>query len=346
MTYKQAILATVVLAGVVGVACISQEADSGAGTEMVKAADKFVTALDADQKKKALFGFDDAERFNWNFVPMQDKDRKPTRKGLRLQEMSAEQKDLARALLKTGTSATGYTQATTIMSLESILNDLEKGGAAVRSPEWYFVTIFGKPSKSEKWGWRIEGHHLSLNFVVDKGKLVSSTPFFFGANPADVKAGDKKGLRVLKEAEVYAQDLFAALDEDQQKIARQDKQFKEIEQKGKTAEVTDPVGLPAAKMSDKQKEILMKLLLSYAGRMPADVASTEMSRIKAAGIDKVHFAFVREDKKDGKPYTYRVQGPTFVIMFLNVQADSARNPANHIHSVWRSLKSDFGLETK
>ena len=126
-------------------------------------------------------------------------------------------------------------------------------------------------------------------------------------------------------------------------MARQDKQFPEIEQKGKTPEVRDPVGLPAAKMTDKQKEILMNLIRGYATRMPAEVASAELAKVKAAGIDKIYFAFARNDDKPGKPYTYRVQGPTFVIMFLDVQADSAKNPANHIHSVWRNLKGDFGL---
>jgi hypothetical protein len=341
--YKQLFLATAVVAGLIAVACISQEASTGAGIDMTKAADKLVTSLDADQKKKALFKYDDAERFNWNFVPLQDNSKKSTRKGLPLEEMTAEQKDMARALIKAGTSAAGYEKATTIMSLEAILKDLEKSGAMVRNPQWYFFTVFGKPSTSDRWGWRVEGHHLSLNFVIDKGKLVASTPAFFGANPADVKEGSRKGLRVLKEAEVHAQELFAALDADQQKVARQDKQFPEIEQKGKTPEVRDPVGLPAAKMTDKQKEILMNLIRGYATRMPAEVASAELAKVKAAGIDKIYFAFARNDDKPGKPYTYRVQGPTFVIMFLDVQADSAKNPANHIHSVWRNLKGDFGL---
>jgi hypothetical protein len=230
------------------------------------------------------------------------------------------------------------------MSLEAILNDLEKGKGFTRSPDWYFFTVFGKPSKSDKWGWRVEGHHLSLNFVIDKGKVVAATPAFFGANPADVKAGDKKGLMTLKGAQTLAPELFAALDDDQKKVALQSKQFPEIKMKTKGPVVGDPVGLAAAKMTDKQKDLLTKLLHAYTDRMPPEVAAAELAKVKAAGIDKVYFAFAREDTKPGKPYTYRVQGPTFVIEFLNVQNDSAGNPANHIHSVWRNLKGDFGLE--
>src|SRR5439155_16959114 len=136
-------------------------------------------------------------------------------KGLPLEEMTAEQRKSALAILKAGTSDRGDTKATTIISLEAILADLEKGGAMVRKPEWYFFTIFGTPSKSGKWGWRVEGHHLALNFVIDKGKVIASTPALFGANPATVKAGDRKGLRTLAEAEDLARALFKSLNDDQ-----------------------------------------------------------------------------------------------------------------------------------
>jgi hypothetical protein len=353
MTHKKLLLGVTVLAGLLGAGYLctssSREADAGPGVQMTEAADKFLTSLTADQKKQAVFAFDDKERFNWDFVPLQDKDKKPTRKGLRMEEMTADQKEAARALVKAGTSKSGFTKATTIMSLEAILNDLEKGKGPVRNPDWYFFTVFGAPSKAEKWGWRVEGHHLSLNFVIDKGKIVASTPAFFGCNPADtsqVVKGDAKGKRILSEAEDGAKELFAALDDDQRKVAFQEKQFPEVKMKTTAPQAGDPVGLAAAKMNDKQKDLLWKLLKGYAERMPAEVAEVELGRVKDAGLDKVYFAFAREDAKPGKPYTYRVQGPTFVIEFLNVQPDSAGNPANHIHSVWRNLKADFGLDGK
>src|SRR5436853_1177780 len=118
--------------------------------------------------------------------------------------MADAQKKAALAWVAAGTSASGKSKATTIMSLEALLRDLEKGGAMVRNPEWYFFAVFGKPSKTGKWGWRVEGHHLSLNFVVDKGAVVAATPSFFGANPATVKGGDKKGQRTIAECEDLA----------------------------------------------------------------------------------------------------------------------------------------------
>jgi hypothetical protein len=259
--------------------------------------------------------------------------------------MTDAQKDAARALLAAGTSDRGLAQATAIISLESILRELEasRAEAPVRNPEWYFFAVFGSPSKTGKWGWRVEGHHLSLNFTLDGGKIVSATPFFFGANPAVVKSGPKKGLRTLPEAEGPPLALLETLTPEQRNLAVQSKQYAEIEEAGAAPVVGEPAGLPAAKMTVEQKAILLKLLQGYADRMPPEVGVREIGRVKAAGLDRVHFAIARAENEPGKPYTYRVQGPTFVIDFRNVQKDSAGNPANHIHSAWRSLPGDFGL---
>jgi hypothetical protein len=341
MKLHRLLLALVVVAGLVGMAYVGQTAEPAAA-KMAGAADKLLASLKPEQKAKASFAFDDKERTNWHFVPRQTPDKKPTRKGLPLEEMTEEQKAAALALLKAGTSADGYTKATTIMSLESILHDLEQNGQMVRNPDWYFVTIFGSPSKTAKWGWRIEGHHLSLNFTLDGGRVVSSTPAFFGANPAIVKDGKRKGLRTLPEAEDSARELFTSLDPDQRAAALQKEQFKETPEEKTAPDVGEPKGLAAAKMNDKQRDVLRKLIEGYAARMPEDVAEVELKQVKDAGLDKVYFAYWGGNEP-GQAYTYHVLGPTFIIEFLNVQADSAKNPANHIHSSWRNVKGDFGL---
>ena len=345
MKLFRCLLAGMALAGLVGVAVLSQSAEPE-GARMAAAADKFLGLLSAEQKARAVFDFDAKERTNFHFVPMQTADKKPTRKGLPLADMTAKQREAARELLKTGTSAAGFTTATTIMELESVLAELEKNGRMVRNPQWYFFSVFGSPSRTGQWGWRVEGHHLSLNFTLDKGKVISATPAFFGANPATIKQGPRKGDQTLPAAENLAKELLAALDDDRKKIALQAKEFPEIEQAVAKPGVGPPRGLPASKMNDKQRGLLVKLIQSYADRLPVDIARVEMAKVEKAGIDKVHFAFAGDASKPGKPHTYRVQGPTFVVEFLNVQADSAGNPANHIHSAWRNLQGDFGIEGK
>jgi Protein of unknown function (DUF3500) len=344
MKASRIILSAVLLASVMGVASLAQRAESP-GVKMVAAAEDLLQNLTADQKAKATFTFDSKERTNWNFVPLQDKDRKPLRKGLPLAEMTAAQKETATALVRAGTSASGAEKALTIMSLESILRDLEKSGAMVRDPQWYFFTVFGTPSKTGKWGWRVEGHHLSLNFVVDGGQVSAATPSFFGANPAKVKAGPRAGLRTLPEAEDLARDLFKALDADQKKAAYRDKPFPEPAQGTAAPKLGPPQGVAAATLTGPQRDILKKLVQSYAHRMPAEVAEVELKRLRDAGVDKIHFAYTG-GTEPGQGHTYRIQGPTFVIEFLNMQADSAGNPANHIHSVWRRIQGDFGLNVE
>ena len=335
-------LAVFALTSLAGLAYVAQQAEPS-GVALVNAAQGFLDGLKPDQKTQATYPFDDKERTNWNFTPQQDKNKKATRKGLPLEDMTPEQKKAALVLVKTGTSEMGNVTATTIMSLEAILREQEKKGAMVRNPEWYFFTIFGTPAKTGKWGWRVEGHHLSINFTMDGTQVVAATPFFFGSNPAEVKGGDRKGLRILAPVEDLAKDLYNALSDEQKQVALQKiKGFPEPGEKTLVPKVGTPVGLAAAKMTDPQKKLLMKLLTSYTDRMPPDVGALELRTAREAGMDNVHFAFTGSTEA-GKGLTYRVQGPTFVIEFLNTQNDSAGNPNNHIHSAWRRIKGDFGL---
>jgi hypothetical protein len=341
-TLLRVVFGLVCLCGLATVAMVAREERTSAD-QMSEAADQFLTSLTEDQRKKAVFEFDDPHRTGWFFTPQQDKEKNFTRKGVRLEELNDEQKKKALALLKTGTSAKGFEQATTIMSLEEILHDVEKKGTMVRNPGWYFVSIFGKPSKTGKWSWRIEGHHLSVNFTLDRGQVDSPTPFLFGANPADVRDGPRKGLRTLPEVEDFARELIKSLDDDQKKVAMQEKPYPEVAENTPAAKIGDPTGIPASKLNDKQRETLVKLMEAYTNRMPVSVGETEMKAAKDAGIEKVYFGY-SGSTDPGKGYTYQIQGPTFVAQFLNMQADGSGNPANHIHSVWRRLPADFGLK--
>ncbi len=334
-------LVMLALAAVGGLAYFAQEV-APLGSRMADSAGKLVASLSDEQKNDCMFGFDDQERVNWIFVPMQDQDKKPTRKGLRLEKMSPKQRQTVLDLLKTGTSDSGFKQAVTIMSLEAVLHDLEKNGAMVRNPGWYFVTIFGQPARTGKWGWRIEGHHLSLNFTIVDGKVASATPAFFGANPAEIKTGPRKGTRVLKDVEDSARELFKSLDAGQQKAALQAKAFGEPTQHEPAEKAGKPVGLAGAKMNESQKGMLKQLLKAYVDRMPTPIATAQWKKVTDAGLDSIYFAYTG-GTKDGEPHTYRVQGPSFIVQFLNTQEDAQRNKANHIHSAWRELPSDFGL---
>jgi hypothetical protein len=121
--------------------------------------------------------------------------------------------------------------------------------------------------------------------------------------------------------------------------------FPEVAENTAAAKIGGPFGIPASKLNEKQRDLLMKLLEAYTNRMPASVAAAEMKALKDAGIEKIQFSY-SGSAEPGKGYTYQIQGPTFLCQFLNMQADGSGNPANHIHSVWRKLPSDFALKAK
>jgi hypothetical protein len=333
----------VTAAALVAVTLVGQDEPKNSAGKMKVAADKFLAALTPELKQKAVFGFTDPHRTKWYFTPQQDKQKRYTRKGARLEEMTQPQKAAAMALLRTGLSEKGYEQATSIVGLENLLGELEgPKGAMTRNPGWYFVSVFGEPSPTGKWGWRFEGHHVSVNYTLDKGEVVSATPLLFGVNPAEVKDGPKKGLRVTPGIEDEARALIKSLSGEQNKVAAQPKEFGEIKEGQPTADVGKPVGVTADKLSPQQRATLAKLLKAYTDRMPADLAAAEQKRADATPPEKLYFAYWGSPEP-GKPYTYRVYAPEFVVEFLNVQADSAKNPANHIHSAWRRLPADFAI---
>lgn len=297
---------------------------------MTETANRFLAGLSPEQRAKATFPLSDDERMNWHFIPKE-------RKGLTLREMNSYQKHLASALLAAGLSQTGYIKAVTIMSLEDVLKVLENDNGQRRDPEKYHFTVFGTPSDTGIWGWRVEGHHLSQNYTVANGQVVDG-PSFFGSNPAEVRQGSRKGLRTLAGEDDLGFEVIHALDEVQQKTAIVDpKAYSDILTAAtrKAALHGQPSGLSAARMNAKQFDALRALVELYAYNLPDDLAERRMDQINKAGRN-VYFAWAGGIKR-GDLHYYRVQTSSFLIEF-----DDTQDNANHIHSVWRDFNGDFG----
>lgn len=310
-------------------------------TQMEMAAKQFVAALNENQLKKAKFAYDDPHRTGWYFMPKEDKDKNSTRKGLPLEEMNDDVSKLAMNLIKTGTSESGYEQVQMIMGYEAILKQVEKKPVWVRNPKWYFFSIFGTPAATGKWGWRVEGHHMVLSYTIEDGKVISPTPFFFGANPGIIKEGPKKGQSSLPNLQESAAELVKSLSEEQQKLAKSDmKQYPEIEENVGIVKLVDHKGIPYGKLNEAQQITLWALMNVYIGRMPKELAEEERKRIRDAGVEQIYFGYTGEPLNG---FTFQILGPTFHARLTNVQPDGWGNPNNHIHSVWRRLPGDFGL---
>ena len=297
---------------------------------MSECANRFLAALDDNQRGKASFPFDADERMNWHFIPKE-------RKGLPLREMTPYQKHLASGLLSAGLSQMGYIKAVTIMSLEDVLKIMENDSGERRNPEKYYFSLFGTPSDSGTWGYRVEGHHLSQNYTVANGDAIDG-PSFFGCNPAEIRQGSRKGLRTLAREDGLGIELIHLLDEQQQKVAIvEPTAYKDIltAASRKAALTGQPSGLSATKLNGKQFDALMVLMEEYARNVPDELAERRMAQINKAARN-IFFAW-SGGINSSDPRYYRVQTPSFLIEF-----DDTQDNANHIHSVWRDFGGDFG----
>ncbi len=300
--------------------------------EMSTAAQLLLKSLNEEQTKAIQFEFDDELRKDWQFIPME-------RKGLGMKAMKPHQRGLALSLVQTGLSHHGFSTAMQVMALEQVLHEMENGSAK-RDPAKYHLFLFGTPSADATWGWRIEGHHLSVSFTIVEGKQVAVVPAFFGASPAEVRRGDLKGLRVLAQEEDLGRQLIKNLSVKQKEVAiiAVDAPDDVINGPGREASPLSPAGISSADMNEAQQKMLRELIEVYLGKVRGELADGDRKKIEEAGFEKIHFAWAGKISP-GERHYYRIQGPTFIFEYDNTQ-----NDANHSHVVWRDFKNDFGAD--
>ncbi len=297
------------------------------------AATAFLGSLPTDDQRQATFPFADKERQNWHYVPR-------SREGISFKQMPRAARAAAHELMKVSLSAAGYGKAVNVILLEDVLRRLETFGGLLRDPENYALTVFGTPGAGAPWGWRLEGHHLSLNFTLVPGKPIAVTPAFLGANPAEVRAGPQKGLRTLAREEDLARALAQSMDARQRpRLLIGGQSLGDIVSgPGRGERLATPAGLPLGEMTSDQRDMALRLVEEYARNMRAEIADVELRRLRDTGVERLHFAWAGA-LEPGKAHYYRLHGPTLLIEYDNTQ-----NDANHIHSVWHDPRNDFGLD--
>jgi hypothetical protein len=312
--------------------CALSGAAAAQDAKMRLAVEKVLGVLPAPLRSQATKPFEDRDRLEWHYTPR-------SRNGVSFKEMDKPAREATHALLRNALSAAGYRKVTNIIELEIVLREIETFGW-MRDPERYHLTVYGAPDAAKRWGWRFEGHHLSLNFTLAGDKLAVDTPSFFGANPATVQKGAKKGLRALGEEHDAGWALLEALGEAQRKEAVfEEPPYGEIVT-GNSDKV-DPLpaaGIPAAKLDEKQRALLWKLIEVYAGNFEPGLAQARLARAQQGAIEAIRFGWAGSTVR-GKPHYYRVQGPQFLIEY-----DASQNDGNHIHTVWRDFGGDFGRD--
>jgi len=305
--------------------------------QMSKAAELFLKTLDEDQKKTAMVPFTDLSRFDWHFTPR-------TRKGLPLKNMNAAQRRSAMAMMQLVLSQEGFSKAEQIIDLENVLRVIESRppNDTYRDPENFAFLIFGNPGGSDPWGWRVEGHHLSLHFSSINGE-VTYTPSFMGSNPGKVLADvPQKGKRILKLEQDIAFELLQSMNASQLEKAVLGEQSPNemITSNGRKASLDKMEGIPMSEMNSEQKGIFQKLIMAYLNRYHITLKNQQWAKLEKADINKIHFAWMGEKEPligANHGQYYRIHGPEFLIEYDNTQ-----NGGNHIHTVVRDLTNDFG----
>ncbi len=305
--------------------------------DLSQQANDFLNSLTPELKSRAHFQLEDPERFNLNFIPLE-------RKGPTFHDFNDQQKNTALELLKASLSKEGYRKTSEIMELEKILFVLENDkykysdGSSWRDPLNYHFLIFGDPAPDHLWGWKFEGHHISLNFVSTNDRIVSSTPSFFGSNPAVVSVQGHEKKEVLKLESELGFQLVNSLTGNQLETAKFSDTAPEeiITRNNRKVENIEPKGIAYNMLNEMQKETFIKLLNVYIDNYEPGFAETFRAKIEKAGYDKLYFSWAGS-LSPGAPHYYRIQGPVLLIEFDNTQ-----NNANHIHSVVRDLTNDFG----
>ena len=316
-------------------AAVAQEKSgptASVAAKMRESVERFVAALPEKSRAQAMRPFEDRDRLDWHYIPR-------SRNGIALKELDPAGREAVHGLLRSALSASGYRKAVNIIELELVLREIETFGW-MRDPERYHVTVYGVPDRARRWGWRFEGHHLSLNFTLAGDKMAVDTPSFFGANPATVAGGPKKGLRALSEEHDAGWALLESLGEAQRREAVfEARTYGDIVTGNRDkVEPLDAAGISAAKLDERQRALLWKLVETYARNFEPGLAEARLARAKQGGVEAIRFGWAGSIAR-GKPHYYRVQGPLFLIEY-----DASQNDGNHIHTVWRDFTGDFGRD--
>lgn len=292
---------------------------------MTNAARKLITSLQPAQRERTMAPFDTPDHRIWTYYS-------GPRPGLVLADMSPPQRALALALLDSGCSAAGALAARSVIDLDAITNGAEGEGQ-------YWLRILGEPGSHTPWAWRVNGHHLAVHVTI-VGNAVSATPFFLGAKPATVLTGPHAGLRTLQAEEDLARALLETFNQTQRATAVIDVPPEDIMTRSEPqADPTRvPIGLPYSAMNQTQQQRLRSLISLYLGRAAQPVADEAWQEAIASGLNRITFAWAGSSRS-GEGHYYAVRSPAFLLEYDNTQQN-----ANHIHTVWRDLRKDWGAD--
>ena len=320
---------------------------TGVATESVRnAAEKFIASLTTLQLARTMFPVDDVQWRKWMNQHFY------VRQGISFQEMTDTQRELAFGLMRASLSARGFEITRNVMRLNETLAELADDHVFLG--EWlYFITIMGRPSVAEPWGWQLSGHHAIVNYFV-LGDQVVMTPLFLGSEPVRATSGKYKGITILQQEQNNGLQMVRALPDAQQQKAVLN--FSKIGNNnlGEAFQdniVLDYAGIRANEFTDASRRRLRELIQLYASNMDDGHVRAKMNEVDKH-IDNTWFAWIGGTQTDSAFY-YRIQSPVILIEFdhqrpanlAKFASDPNKPTQQHIHTVVRTPNgNDYGKD--
>ena len=313
---------------------------------VVEAAAAFLDVLTDEQRQRTVFAVDDPEWRKWMNQHFY------VRQGVGFDEMSDRQREAAFALLRASLSARGLELTRDIMRLNHTLGELNDDNFEEYGEWLYWITVMGRPSESEPWGWQLDGHHLIVNYFV-LGDQVVMTPMFVGSEPVIAESGKFAGTAILQQEQDQALALVRSLSDEQRAAA-----ILEVSKNGnnnlteafKDNVVLDYAGVSVSTFSNDQKERLLDLVDLYVGNLRDGHARVRLEEV-ARFLDTTSFAWIGGTEEDAVFY-YRIHSPVILIEFdhqrpvgmRHIYPDRSPN-RQHIHAVVRTPNgNDYGKD--
>lgn len=332
-------------------------------TRMLTIVMGLIDTFTASQRREALIAdFDDPRRLDWDIIP------RPDRTGLTLHHVDRHQKVLIWDLIRSAVSQRTFTKILGITQLEHVLRDYEGEflGPALqswRTSDSYFLTIFGRPGFEDTWMLRFLGHHVCLNITVIDQRWICATPSALGAQPTEYDGV----LTPLADDEGLGFEVLESLTSEQRNAAtihhtapadfvtRQvpqigayeypdiydlgmpDYTITDLDRAALKLERATPTGVCGVALQSRSQQLLWKLIDCYLDRLPPECGAAHRAATRAAGMGEVHFSWAGASER-GRPHYFRVHTDTLLIEAVN-----SVGGANHLHTVLRDFRNDFGL---
>jgi hypothetical protein len=297
------------------------------------------------QKKRVLFDMKDSARVQWNNLPIGLR----ARVGVNIGSMTEGQRIQLHRLISVSLSSQGYLKSTAVFHMDNLLNLMydtlkargkvdERTYKFLMDLKWthknFYLAFFGDPRSGNNWGYKIEGHHLSLNFTVLNGK-VSVTPFFIGSDPAEYRILEYAGWRILGQEDDLGLKLVNSFTPDMRKRATWDTvvpgDIITAAESGKR--LINNWGVKVSEMNAAQQDLVARIIREYVFNFEWEKANEEYNKIMKAGLKDIYFGWIGPYTED-KSHYFMLNGPTFLI--------EMDNRGNHIHTIWREKGNEYG----